>query len=162
MTREAATRGDHNHQQCIDLALDRAHRLCEENGSRLTARRRQVLEQVWRGHDAVKAYDILEELGEPRRTAKPPTVYRALRFLQSHGLIHRLESLNAFVGCSDPQEAHPGHFFICTQCGVVRELHDDTLARRVAHRAEGEGFAVESQTLEVQGRCAQCQGGQIS
>lgn len=146
----------HNHQQCIDVALDRAHRMCAQNGTRFTALRRQVFEQVWRGHDAVKAYDILEELGEPRRAAKPPTVYRALRFLQSHGLIHRLDSLNAFVGCNAPQEAHTGQFLICTECRVVSEFRDASLVRRVFRQAEDEGFAVERQTLEVHGKCAQC------
>src|SRR5919204_1424092 len=92
----------HDHDSCIDRALDRAAQLCEERGARLTALRREVLALVWRGHEPVGAYAILEALRRSHPGAAPPTVYRALDFLIEHGLIHRIESLNAYVGCSRP------------------------------------------------------------
>ena len=76
--------------------------LCARRGARLTRLRRRVLELVWQGHAAVKAYDLLAELDRKDATAKPPTVYRALDFLMAHGLVHRLESLNSYVGCPQP------------------------------------------------------------
>lgn len=119
--------------------------------------RRRVLEEVWRGHDAVKAYDILERLGSARHAAKPPTVYRALQFLLQQGLVHRLESLNAFVGCVQPRHGHQGQFLICRACGEVRELQAPDIAAAVARSAEQAGFAVERQTVEVLGTCPRCQ-----
>ena len=65
-----------------------------------------MLELVWQGHAAVKAYDLLAELDRQGGAAKPPTVYRALDFLMAHGLVHRLESLNAYVGCPQPEAPH--------------------------------------------------------
>ncbi len=159
MVLEGKTEARHNHRRCVKQALDSAHRVCEVNGSRLTDLRRRVLEHVWRGHDAVKAYDILAGLGEGERAAKPPTVYRALHFLRELGLVHKLESLNAFVGCSEPMDAHEGWFLICSLCGTVRELRRPSVARLVSESAGRVGFRVERQTIEIHGTCSRCQEG---
>jgi hypothetical protein len=97
----------HDHAECIDSALVSAQSSCERQGLRLTKLRRRVLELVWRGHTPVKAYDILEELRKEDRAAAPPTVYRALDFLLNAGLVHRIESLSAFVGCGGPAGCAP-------------------------------------------------------
>jgi Fur family zinc uptake transcriptional regulator len=77
--------------------------LCAQKGLRLTALRRRVLELVWQSHKPLGAYDILAVLSEQDgRRAAPPTVYRALDFLLENGLVHRISSLNAFVGCDAP------------------------------------------------------------
>jgi Fur family transcriptional regulator, zinc uptake regulator len=149
-------RGRHDHDHCVERALHSADRVCAQEGTRLTELRRRVLREVWRGHDAVKAYEILERLGEAERRAKPPTVYRALQFLQAQGLVHRLESLNAFVGCDAPRRAHEGQFLICHGCGVVREMHAPQIAAAVKRSAGRAGFAVERQMLEVFGTCDKC------
>jgi Fur family zinc uptake transcriptional regulator len=86
----------------------------------------------------------------------PATVYRALDFLCREGLVHRLDSLNAFAGCSDPLAAHCAFFLICRQCRNAVEIHDDKLdasLERVAHQA---AFAVEHAAVELSGRCSRC------
>ena len=91
--------GKHRHSLCIDEALATAEKSCEQAGNRLTPIRRRVLELVWAGHGPVKAYDILDILRSERSSAAPPTVYRALEFLLAQGLVHKIESLNAYLGC---------------------------------------------------------------
>ena len=59
----------HDHESCIDRALDRAAQLCEKRGARLTALRREVLALVWRGHEPVGAYAILDALRRSHPTA---------------------------------------------------------------------------------------------
>jgi Fur family zinc uptake transcriptional regulator len=152
----AAARPDHNHERCIAQALLRAEGLCSDSGARLTSLRRAVLMQIWQGHAPVKAYDILDRLGDMPGTARPPTVYRALQFLRERGLVHRLESLNAFVGCARPEQRHEGQFLICTGCGVVREIGVPRITAAVTRAAREAGFTVERQTIEVSGRCARC------
>jgi Fur family transcriptional regulator, zinc uptake regulator len=147
----------HDHGACVEDALDRAAALCARRGARLTELRRQVLERVWRGHAPVGAYEILGELRDGNRAAAPPTVYRALDFLIEQGLVHRIESLNAYVGCSRPDGGHVSQFLICTGCGAAAELEDRSIARAVRRRAGELGFAVERQTIEVRGRCPRCQ-----
>jgi len=150
---------DHDHALCIDDALNRAAELCLRRGARLTHLRRRVLELVWQGHSAVKAYDLLEVLAREDRSAKPPTVYRALDFLIAHGLVHRLESLNAFIGCPQPEASHEGQFLICGRCGWVGEFEASEIQAAIADQATGHGFAVDQQTVEVRGTCRICRVG---
>ena len=146
----------HDHEACVASALGRAAALCGARGAKLTERRRQVLELVWRGHEPVGAYDILEQLQDENGRAAPPTVYRALDFLMEQGLVHRIETLNAYVGCAHPGEAHVGQFLICTGCGATAELGDPAIAQSVMRRAGALGFSVERQTIELRGRCPAC------
>jgi Fur family zinc uptake transcriptional regulator len=162
MAREHAQPGSpfqaagHDHETCVDHALDCAAALCRERGARLTELRRQVLQLVWHGHKPVGAYAILEALRRSHPGAAPPTVYRALEFLGEHGLIHRIESLNAYVGCPRPERPHVGQFLICGECSATAELDEPSIARAVLRRAAALGFAVERQTIEVRGRCPAC------
>jgi len=150
---------DHDHARCIDDALHRAAALCARRGARLTDLRRRVLELVWQRHAAVKAYDILDELGSTEGSAKPPTVYRALDFLIAHGLVHRLESLNAYVGCPEPDAPHEGQFLICGSCGGVSEFAAPAIQAAITEQATGVGFAVARQTVEARGTCQACRTG---
>ena len=146
----------HDHASCVADALEVADRVCSEKGSRLTPIRRRVLELVWSSHRPVGAYDILASLQVDGRSAAPPTVYRALEFLMEHGLVHRIESLNAFVGCADPSEHHSGQFFICENCRSAAEVTDPRVAEALSNCAERLGFAVKSQTVEFRGLCPAC------
>lgn len=154
-------KANHDHHSCVAEALKRATELCEERKLRLTPLRRRVLEVVWSSHKPIGAYDILGVLAEERGSAAPPTVYRALDFLLENGMIHRIESLNAFVGCIDPDHPpskhHSGQFLICRNCGRVAEIADADLEAAVVHAASRLGFVVERQTIEVLGTCPPCQ-----
>jgi Fur family zinc uptake transcriptional regulator len=146
----------HDHQRCIDDALDKAAELCADRDARLTELRRQVLELVWSSHEPVGAYAVLEQLQRERGSAAPPTVYRALDFLMAQGLIHRIESLNAFVGCPMPDRRHHSQFLICTGCGGVAEIDDPQIDAAISRSAGNKGFSVERLTVELQGRCPAC------
>lgn len=151
-----AAAGDHDHDLCVADALAQADAICARRGARLTALRRRVLELVWRSHVPVGAYDVMRELGQGGRPAAPPTVYRALDFLIEHGLIHRIASLNAFVGCPQPGAAHAGHFMICTACREVAEFDGGAMSADIARFARARGFTVQGQAVELTGICARC------
>lgn len=147
----------HDHSRCVAGALAAADRVCRRDGARLTTLRRRVLELVWQSHQPLGAYDILGRLSiEDGRRAAPPTVYRALDFLLEHGLIHRIASQNAFVGCNQPDQAHQGCFLICRQCQTAIELRQPAIDAAIGAAAATVGFAVEGQTVEVTGLCAAC------
>ena len=148
----------HDHGQCVADALAAAETLCAERGVRLTDIRRQVLALIWQGHNAVKAYDLLEMLSTETRAAKPPTVYRALDFLLEQGLIHRIESLNAFIGCTHPAGDHVSQFLICDRCHTVSEIEGTSVEAAVRRAAGKAGFAISRQTVEIHGMCAVCRG----
>jgi len=147
---------DHDHSTCITDALADAERLCRQRGLRLTPARRRVLEIVWRGHEPVKAYDILDELNRTGRRTTPPTVYRALDFLMEAGLVHRIDSLNAFVGCPRAGGEHTAQLLVCSRCESVTEVDDPTIRGVLDRGAARHGFVLEPQTVEVRGVCPRC------
>ena len=148
----------HDHSHCVDSALAEADVLCARQGVRLTALRRRVLELVWQSHKPLGAYDILGTLSEEDgRRAAPPTVYRALDFLLENGLIHRIASLNAFIGCNRPEHLHQGQFLICRKCRTAIELEQAAISEAIIASARQVAFQVEQQTVEVVGLCARCQ-----
>ena len=146
----------HNHDSCVANAMATAEELCRQRGLRFTTLRRRVLMLVWDSHKPVGAYDILDSLSAEGRRAAPPTVYRALDFLIDAGLVHRLDSLNAFIGCPDPARSHSGQFLICRHCRTVLELDDRDIDRLVEDKAVELGFSAVHQMLEIQGLCSDC------
>src|SRR5690554_6893808 len=147
----------HDHAQCVSDALAAAEQVCERAGVRLTTLRRRVLELVWQSHRPMGAYDLLDILArEDDRRPAPPTVYRALDFLQEHGLVHRIASLNAFIGCPSPDHTHPGQFLPCRRCRVACELDQSLIQPAIQEVANQRGFTVEAETVEITGICARC------
>lgn len=150
----------HDHERCIDTAVHRAQTICRQRDARLTPLRREVLELVWQSHKPLGAYTILEQLAERGgRSARPapPTVYRALDFLQELGLVHRLASRNAFIGCHQPEHEHQGHFLICRNCEIALELTDAAVTQAMAAAARHSGFTIEQSCIELVGLCPACQ-----
>lgn len=148
----------HDHRRCVDGAMTAAELHCRRAGARFTTLRRRVLELIWDSHEPVGAYALLDSLRKEGLAAAPPTVYRALDFLLGLGLIHRLQSLNAFVGCPRPDGRHFGQFLLCTHCGMVVELEDAAIAQAVVGGATRMGFVVGRQTVEIEGVCRDCLG----
>lgn len=146
----------HNHRECIRNALQIAESVCSERGLRLTPIRRRVLELVWQQHEPVGAYDLLAELSREGHSAAPPTVYRALDFLCEAGLVHRLDSLNAFVGCDRADREHFGQFLVCSQCHRVTEIEDPGVTRALVKAAHRLDFSLDT-AVEIKGLCGACQ-----
>jgi Fur family zinc uptake transcriptional regulator len=144
--------------------LDQAEALCARRASRLTEQRRLVLGLILDSPRPTGAYDLLDRLREDGRTAAPPTVYRALDFLTAQGLVHKIERLSAFVGCSHALDhadhAHHGlhavQFLICARCRRTIELTDPAIGRALAAAASSAGFALTAATIEAEGICAEC------
>lgn len=150
---------DHDHEACIREALDRAEARCREQGLRLTRIRRRVLELIWQNHAPTKAYDLLDRISDQRGAAAPPTVYRALDFLLDAGLIHRIESLNAFVGCDAGHAGGHPKFLICRNCHAVAEIPGPAVDRAIVAEARKAGFSVDRETIEIRGLCQRCAAG---
>ena len=135
-----------------------AEAICAGREQKLTGPRRRVLELLLQAGQPVKAYDLMAayEAGAP---AKPPTVYRALEFLEREGFAHRIESLNAFVACDQPEsgeaKVHAAAFLICDCCGATREI-EPPLAEGFSHQADHAGYAIQAVTVEAHGLCQSC------
>ena len=149
---------DHDHRHCVEKALHKAENYCRAKGVRLTKLRHRVLELIWDNHRPVGAYNLLQQLTLDGHKAAPPTVYRSLDFLLEHQLIHRINSLNAFVGCAHPGLDHGAQFFICQRCGQAAELDDVKIESAITNHAKKIGFSIEGRSIEITGICTHCKG----
>jgi Fur family zinc uptake transcriptional regulator len=147
----------------VEAMLEAADAACAAAGARLTPLRREVLGLVLAREQPIGAYALLDRLKESRSGAAPPTVYRALEFLLEHGFVHKVERLNAFIGCHSAAAGHDLHdhahalqFLICGKCGRVQELEDESVRSALAKAASRAGFAPGRMTVEVEGVCRDC------
>jgi len=122
----------------------------------LTALRREVFDLVLASERPVKAYELLALLQQKRGRATPPTVYRALDYLTKSGLIHRIESLNAYAACAHAP-AGPQHvFLICEACGDVAEIESRDAGLALVEASQRRSFQVRQAAIEVRGACREC------
>lgn len=148
----------HDHSQCIHSAIETAKTICTERGVRLTQLREQVLKIVWQSHKPLGAYAVMDILAElDTRRIAPPTVYRALDFLLEQGLVHRINLLNAYIGCSHPGHAHAHNFMICKGCDVAIEFETESLDQALNSSAREHDFKITGQAIELVGLCGNCQ-----
>jgi Fur family zinc uptake transcriptional regulator len=147
----------HNHAHCTADALRKAEAVCAQRKTRLTDIRRQVLEMVWQSHAPIGAYDILSQMNAGGGKAAPMAVYRALDFLMENGLVHRIASRNAFIGCTHMgEDHHAAQFLICHKCGTTAELENPALTRALDQAVAERGFTIDSQIVEISGTCPHC------
>lgn len=151
---------DHDHGRCSADALAHAEKLCEGRSQRLTPTRRQVLEVLLSSHKPLGAYEIIERVAEQGGRPAPITIYRALDFLMENGLVHRIESRNAFVACIGHHDSGDlVVFLLCERCGSVGEASSRAVAEALGHAARAAGFVPKAHVIEVGGICDHCRRG---
>jgi len=147
----------HDHAQCVADTLTRAEEACEESGRRLTPLRRRVLAALAESHAPLGAYEIVDRLKQSGDSAPAMSVYRALDFLVSEGLAHRIESRNAFLACNRGHDTEGVVvFLLCERCGTVAEVTSGAVGRDLARAASAVGFETSTPVLEIKGLCESC------
>jgi len=131
---------------------------------KLTPVRQGVLDIIRAANTPIAAYHILEKLQQGAKA--PQTVYRALDYLIAHGLVHKLESLNAYVACQRSHShtehleetcPHAAAFIICRKCQRVHEIEDLSQLQTVLDAyGQAAGFNDLQTILEIRGLCNQC------
>lgn len=138
-------------------------RACRQRGLRLTPIRANALRLIADAGRPIKAYDLLDRMKATHGSAAPPTVYRALDFLLEHGFVHKLSSINAYVGCHHPGAAqHAVPFLICDTCQSATELEDSRVVEMLEASAHALGFRPTAQIVEMHGQCAACVGAAVA
>lgn len=146
----------HDHTACVVGGLSAAEARCAEEGLRFTPVRRKVLEILLQEHRALGAYVILDKLRDDGFGSQPPVAYRALDFLVTHGLAHKIERLNAFIACAHPDAIHAPAFMICRLCDSVAEAQSEITRGALAFAAKATGFQIERTVVEAEGVCPAC------
>ena len=148
---------DYDHDRCAADALQHAEGVCAQRAQKFTPIRRQVLQALLSSHRPLGAYEVIDELAKSMPRPAPITVYRALDFLMENGLVHRIESRNAFIACvHDHPEDEPVVFLICDHCGTVGEASSTDLAASLTSAARAAGFTPKSPVIEITGVCTHC------
>lgn len=129
---------------------------CQKKGAKLTPIRAQILELVLNYSSLVKAYDILSDLRKINPKAAAPTVYRALDFFVEMDVLHRAESLNAFVFCKDFYIDHCSVIVNCRKCGFVEELFAENIIKQLNLFCAEHKFFLENEPLVLNGVCSRC------
>lgn len=141
--------------------IEHAERHCQQNGSRLTVKRKRVLLSLLISEKAMSAYDLIDfcnaEFGE---SMPAMSVYRILEFLEQQQLVHKLNLANKYVACSHISCSHShevSQFVICGQCQAVKEIAiKKATLNQLKKNIEDAGFQLVSPQLEMNCICAAC------
>ena len=148
---------DHDHARCANDAIAHAEVQCTARGERLTPIRRHVLEALLSSHQPLGAYELIDRLAARGARPAPITIYRALDFLREQGLVHRIESRNAFIACvQEHGSGDPVVFLICEKCGTVGEAASAAVADTIKSASRAAGFTPKTPVIEISGICAHC------
>lgn len=131
--------------------------LLEQHGLRITEPRLAVMAVLLKEDKPLKAYDIIQKLSTPEHDVKPPTVYRALEAFEAAGIVHRLESMNAYVYCHEHEHGHDHEvvFAICDTCEKVTEIEQD-IKSGLQPELQKSGFMPSRRVFEIHGACSDC------
>ncbi|MCB1528917.1 MAG: transcriptional repressor [Hyphomicrobiaceae bacterium] len=142
----------------LSQAVDRARNIFANRNLRFTALREQVFTEIAATTGAIGAYDILEKLSNKGTRLAPISVYRSIDALLDAGVIHRLESKNAYFACRRHEHGKEGRpiFLSCEKCGAVTEAEAQRIFEGINEVAHGQGFQAKVKFVEVSGICARC------
>ena len=141
----------------LNASISRVYEICRSNNLGFTDIRKQVFEIIIKNNKPIKAYQILDEIRNiTNKPSHPPTVYRAIDFLIENGFVHKLNSINSFVGCFHPKTHEECYFLICKKCNLYQECCDDSLKDRISKTAVHNNFIISNTTLEIEGHCLDC------
>ncbi|HKZ96490.1 MAG TPA: Fur family transcriptional regulator [Hyphomicrobiaceae bacterium] len=142
--------------------VDRANQALVDKNLRFTKLRQMVFEEIAATHASIGAYDVLARLAEKGTRVAPISIYRAIDALLQAGVIHRLESKNAFFACrrADHAKGRRPLFLSCETCGAVGEIDGQHIFDLIGEAARGAKFTPRVKFVEVSGICPRCAAAQ--
>lgn len=135
-----------------DLWLDQL----QENGYRLTAARRTVVNLVAGASRALTPLEVFEKARKKNPALGLVSVYRTLEKLEELNLIQRVHQpggCQAFIAASRGHE----HLLLCKSCGEVAFFEGDDLDALIKTISKKSGYKVSEHWLQLFGLCANCQ-----
>jgi Fur family zinc uptake transcriptional regulator len=149
-------------QTRINKVLSKAEERCVSSGTRLTEKRKKVLEIMVNSKIPLSPYEVVDQYNEVADSNMPAnSAYRILDFLVSENLAHKLASAQKYIACSHITCNHTHEvpqFLICGKCQKVQEVGIKTkLMQQLKDNVESTGYSMTSQQLEIQCLCPECQ-----
>lgn len=129
----------------------------ESRLAEVSPRTRKVFDFIESSKSPLGAYDLLNDQNLRAIGFKAPTqIYRALKQLLDLQLIHRVESLNAFVACCKEHEEGLSILAICDSCGQVQDIPAEDLVAQVAKEVGKKFPGLKELNIELKGVCEEC------
>lgn len=149
-----------NKQQLTKI-MGRAVDICDRSGSRLTEKRKKILELLLVSNTPLSAYEVANSYNQHTSSSMPPmSAYRILNFLESEHLAHKLSSTNKYIACSHITCDHNHEvlqFLICRQCQQVKEVViDKKIIDALQKQVSNVGYQLRSSQLELDCLCEDC------
>lgn len=126
-----------------------------DNGYRLTAARRAVVDTVATTKRALTPVEVFDLARKAYHALGLVTVYRTLEKLEELHLIQRVhqpQGCQAFIAAS---QAHQ-HLLLCQNCGQVKFFEGDDLDALIASIAKKTGYRIQEHWLQFFGLCQDC------
>lgn len=120
-----------------------------------TPRQQLVYDFLLKKKTAQGAYDILDACRDQGFRA-PSQIYRVLDKLLEYGLVHKVESLNAYIACDQTHVIGRSFIAICNNCGLVKEMPIPVFSDQLENCDSWDGFTPQELKVEIKGRCPDC------
>ena len=156
----AGVSSEERSKERLQTSLDRATEIFAEKNIRFTELRRKVYEEIASTQTSVGAYEVLDRLAKKGTRLAPISIYRALDALLEAGVVHRLESKNAYFACRRLHQPRTGMrplFMSCEICGTVSEADGEEIFQTIDKVVRAADFEPRVRFVEVSGTCRECQ-----
>ena len=115
-----------------------------------------VLNVLKKNTKGLTAYQILNRV-QKFKHVQPMTVYRALKNLTNHLLIHKTNKNKTFHLCNTSEKhEHNAVLAICNDCGVAEELKTDLFSKIIKQVKSKRKFNFNNFNLEITTNCKEC------
>jgi Fur family transcriptional regulator, ferric uptake regulator len=134
-----------------DTWLEQLH----DNGYRITAARRAVVDTVYGSSHALSPIEVYDSARKKYRALGLVTVYRTLEKLEELHLIQRVhqpQGCQAFIAAGIGHQ----HLLLCKNCGEVAFFEGDDLDALTASISRKSGYQIQEHWLQLFGLCGKC------
>jgi Fur family peroxide stress response transcriptional regulator len=138
----------------IERRIERFVDTCRQHGMKVTHQRMEVFRELAGTEEHPDAEAIYQSVRRRVPAISRDTVYRTLASLEEQGLVRKAEILFSKARYDANTDRH--HHFVCTECGLVRDVYSEALNELPIPKAATSLGRVESAHVQLRGVCAAC------
>ena len=126
-----------------------------QKGYRMTPQRLMILEAIEGASGHISAEEIYQDIRKRYPGLNISTVYRTLELLKGTGLVTETDMGDGRVRFHSMGHEHH-HHLVCSKCGKVIDLDEETLSPLTSVLSEKYGFRADLKHLAIFGCCKGC------
>lgn len=138
-------------------ALDKFEAYLSKNQSRITAQKKQIVEQIFKIKQHFEVEEFIYTIRQGSDSISRATIYRTIKQLLDSGLLQKIRTRDGKIyyehNLDQKQHAH----IICNECGKMYEIKDPALEACINLHCQNIQFQPEYQSLHIYGKCINCQ-----